>query len=170
MDRNDTNNLGPKGQLSKTILTLRRDASTWKAIYGMHRCSEQTNHEHIKKKEKLIVMSCTWKIRSGLNKNQESKKKCWKNDENCIHTNHFFLLQGITLQFRWLCLKWEMAIFHHSFTNVENYPIVSPLSLIISFKYPDQGSPPTLGGKGKRYSLKDCKWLNAWCWKANLRN
>ena len=48
--------------------------------------------------------------------------------------------------------------------------IVSPLSLIISFKYPDQGSPPTLGGKGKRFSLKDYKRVNAWCWKANMRN
>ena len=54
-----------------------------------------------------------------------------------------------------------MAIFHHSFTDIENYPIVSPLNLIISFKYPDQGSPPTLGDKGKRYSLKDYKRLNA---------
>ena len=37
LDRNDINNFGPKGQPSKTILTLRRDASTWKAIYGMRR-------------------------------------------------------------------------------------------------------------------------------------
>ena len=62
-----------------------------------------------------------------------------------------------------------MAIFHHPFTDVENCPLVSPLSLIISFKYPDQGSPPTLGGKGKRYSLKDYKRLNAWYWKANVK-
>ena len=62
-----------------------------------------------------------------------------------------------------------MAIFHHSFTDVKNYPIVSPLSLIISFKYPDQGSPSTLGGKSKRYSLKDYKRPNAWCWKANVK-
>ena len=47
--------------------------------------------------------------------------------------------------------------------------IVSPLSLIISFKYPDQGSLPILGGKGKRYSLKDYKRPNARCWKANVK-
>ena len=40
LDRNNINNLGPKSQLSKTILTLRRDASTWRTIYGMHRCPE----------------------------------------------------------------------------------------------------------------------------------
>ena len=37
LDRNDINNFGPKGQPSKTILTLRKDVSTWKAIYGMRR-------------------------------------------------------------------------------------------------------------------------------------
>ena len=51
LDRNDLNNLGPKGKPSKTILTLRKDASTWKTIYGMYRCPEQTNREQKKEKE-----------------------------------------------------------------------------------------------------------------------
>ena len=94
LDRNNINNLGPKSQPSKTILTLRRDASTWKAIYGMHRCPEQTNRENEKN---LIVMSCTWKIRSSLNKNQ---KKCWENDKKLQKHKSFLLLQGFTLQSR----------------------------------------------------------------------
>ena len=30
---------------------MRRDASTWKAIYDMRRCSKQTDHEDEKKKK-----------------------------------------------------------------------------------------------------------------------
>ena len=30
--------------------------------------------------EKLIVMSCTWKIRLSLNENQKAKK-CWENEK-----------------------------------------------------------------------------------------
>ena len=85
LNRNDLNNFGPKSQPFQNNPYIRRDASTWKVIYGMHRCPERTNCEQKKvkkkkqkRKEKMIVMSCTWKIRSGLNKNQESKKKCWK--------------------------------------------------------------------------------------------
>ena len=49
-----------------------------------------------------------------------------------------------------------MAIFHHPFTNVENYPIVSPLSLIISFNNPTKDHPHT-GGKDEIFlrSLND---------------
>ena len=104
LDRSDTSNLKLKANPFKTNPHMRRDASTWKAIYGMHRLlwvdKSWKKKKEGKEKEKSIVMSCTWKIRSCLNKNQERKKNVLKNDENCIHTNHFFLLQGIALQFR----------------------------------------------------------------------
>ena len=38
--------------------------------------------KRIKEKEKLIVMSCTWKIRLSLNENQEKMLK--KNDEKTV--------------------------------------------------------------------------------------
>ena len=47
-------------------------------------------NEWIKEKEKLIVMSCTWKVRLSLNENQESKKKCVeKMMKKCVNTNYF---------------------------------------------------------------------------------
>ena len=49
-----------------------------------------------------------------------------------------------------------MAIFHHP-SLVENYPIVSPLSLIISFNNPTKDHPHTGGKDEKKYSLKDYK-------------
>ena len=99
VDRNDINNLGPKSQPSKTILTLKRDASTWKAIYGMHRCPDQTNRENKNKKtkEKLIVVSCTWKFELSLNENQESQKNVEKMMKNCKNTNHSFFCKGLLL-------------------------------------------------------------------------
>ena len=40
-------------------------------------------NEEKKAKEKLIVMSCTWKIRLSPNKNK--KKEVKKNDEKKLH-------------------------------------------------------------------------------------
>ena len=47
-----------------------------------------------------------------------------------------------------------MTIFYHSLIDVENYPIVSPLSLIISFNNPIKDHPHTGGKDEKRHSLK----------------
>ena len=116
VDRNDINNLGPKGQPSKTILTLRRDASTQKAIYGMHRCPVQTNWGNEKKeqKNKRKIDCHVMHLKNSIKSKQESRrKKCWENNEKAAYTQIILLLQGITLQFRWLCLKWKMTIFHH---------------------------------------------------------
>ena len=79
LDRNDINNLGPKGQPSKTILTLRGDASTRKAIYGMHRCPEQTNHENEKEKKNKRKIDChVMHLKNSIRSKQESRIKCWK--------------------------------------------------------------------------------------------
>ena len=43
-----------------------------------------------------------------------------------------------------------MAIFHHSFTDIENYPIVSPFSLIISFNNPTKDHSLHWGAKAKK--------------------
>ena len=59
---------------------MRRDASTWRAIYDMRCCLEKTDHENEKKKKqrKKEKIDCHGmhlkKIRLSLNKNQESKK------------------------------------------------------------------------------------------------
>ena len=92
LDRNDINNFGPKDHLSKTIPILRSDAPIWKAFYGTCRCPEQMSQKNNEKrtKEKMIVMSCTWKIRLSLNENQECQKNAKKKMmKNCINTNHF---------------------------------------------------------------------------------
>ena len=61
---------------------MKRDVSSWKAIYDMWRCPEETiqkkRKKWVKEKEKLIVMTCIWKIRLSLNENQESKKNVEK--------------------------------------------------------------------------------------------
>ena len=64
-----------------------------------------------------------------------------------------------------------MTIFHHSFTDVENYPIVSLLSLIISFNNPTKDHPLHWGQRQRQRKifLKEYKRLNVWCWKANVR-
>ena len=96
LDRNDINNFRPKCHLSKAIPILRSDSSIWKALYGTCRCLEQMSHKKNEKrtKEKIIVMSCTWKIRLSLNKNQECQKKCQKMMKNRINTNHFPLARN----------------------------------------------------------------------------
>ena len=40
LDRNDLNNFGPKSQPFQNNPYIRRDASTWRAIYGVYRCPE----------------------------------------------------------------------------------------------------------------------------------
>ena len=52
LDRNDINNFGPKGYLSKTIPILRSDASIWKAFYGTCRCPEQMSQKKWKKNKR----------------------------------------------------------------------------------------------------------------------
>ena len=77
VDRNDINNFGPKGQSFKTILT-------WEEMLQLERPSMAyivaRSRQIVKKrtKEKLIVISCTWKIRLSLNENREAKKNVEK--------------------------------------------------------------------------------------------
>ena len=94
LDRNDINNFGPKDHLSKTIPILRSDASIWKAFYGTCRCPEQIKKMKKRTKEKIIVMSCTWKIRLSLNENQECRKMQKKMMKNRINMNHFPLARN----------------------------------------------------------------------------
>ena len=135
---------------------LPKQSSHWEEMLQLGRPSMAhvvAHRKWVKKKEKMIVMSCTWKIRveSKWKSRESSKKKCWENDEKLQKHKSFLLLQEIALQSRYLCLKWKIAIFHHSFTNIENYLIVSPLSLIISFNNPTKDHPYT-GGKGEEKS------------------
>ena len=68
----------------------RREASTWRVIYGMHRCPEKTNREHKKKEKRKIdchVMHLKKKTRLSLNENQEKQKmlkKWWKTTKTQI--------------------------------------------------------------------------------------
>ena len=84
LDKNDINNFGPKGQPFKTILT-------WEETLQLGRPSMAyiiaRSRQIVKKrtKEKLIVMSCTWKIRLILNKNQESEKEMLKKMMEKLH-------------------------------------------------------------------------------------
>ena len=74
LDRNNINNLGPKANLPK-------QSSHWEEMLQLGgpfmACIVARSRKIVKKsekkeeKEKLIVMSCTWKIRSALNNNQE---------------------------------------------------------------------------------------------------
>ena len=73
LDRNDINNFGPKGHLSKTIPILRSDAPIWKALYGMCRCPEQMSH---KKKIDCHVMH----LKNSIKPKWESRMS-EKNDE-----------------------------------------------------------------------------------------
>ena len=61
VDKNGINDPLTKRQPSQKKFPHENDASTWKAIYDMRRCSKQKSHEETKKKnkKKLIVMSCT---------------------------------------------------------------------------------------------------------------
>ena len=74
LDRNDINNFGPKGQPFKTILTRKEMLQLGRpsVVCIVARSRQIIWIEKKRKKEKLIVMSCTWKIRLSLNKNQES--------------------------------------------------------------------------------------------------
>ena len=97
LDKNDINNFGPKGQPFKTILT-------WEEMLQLGRSSMAyivaRSRQIMKKRiKKLIVMSCTWRIRLILRKNQEAKKemlrKWWKNCKNCKNTNNFFFCKEL---------------------------------------------------------------------------
>ena len=89
LDRNDTSNLEPKANPSKSIPTLEMMLQLGKPsmAYVIARSKQIVRikeKEKTQQKEKLIVMSCTWKIWLSPNENQESqiqKKMCWKNDE-----------------------------------------------------------------------------------------
>ena len=90
LDKNDINNFGPKGQPFKTIITweemLQSERSSMLYVVAQSRQTMRTRKRKRNKKikEKLIVMSCTWKIRLSLNKNQEAKfKKNLKKMKNC---------------------------------------------------------------------------------------
>ena len=95
LDRNDINNFGPKSQSFKTILTweemLQSERSSMICIVSRSRQTMRTRKSKKRTKEKLIVMSCTWKIwveskwKSRIKK--KMLKKWWK---NCKNTNHSF--------------------------------------------------------------------------------
>ena len=93
LNRNDINNFGPKDQPFKTILTwekmLQFGRPSMKCIVVR---SRQTMGKKKKKTnktiKKMVVMSCTWKIRLSLNENQEAKKMLRKWWKSCINTNH----------------------------------------------------------------------------------
>ena len=132
---------------------MRRDASTWRAIYDMRCCPKKTNHENEKKKkqrkkEKLIVMSCTWKIRLSLNKNQEEKnvEKIMKKLQ--IHKS-FFSCKELLFSLG-DCVwneKWPSFIILHWCRKLSDSLPFEPDNFL---QKPDQGSLPTLGSKGKK--------------------
>ena len=89
LNRNDTSNLEPKANPFKQSSHEKRcfkleghlqHATLPKVDYSW----KKEKNEWIKEKEKLIVILCTWEIRSSPNINR-------KNDEKCVNTNHFFL-------------------------------------------------------------------------------
>ena len=93
LDRNDINNFGPKGQLFKTILTWEEMLQSKRSfmiciVARSRRTMRMRKEKKNKRKEKKNRLSCTWKIRLNLNKNQEAKK-CWEMmKKNCINTSH----------------------------------------------------------------------------------
>ena len=83
LDKNDVNNPWTKRRLLfEAILTwgvvLQSGKSSMARVVVRNRWIMRTKKKE--QKEKLIVMSCTWKIRLSLNENQESQiqKMCWK--------------------------------------------------------------------------------------------
>ena len=61
---------------------MRKDASTWKAIYDMRCCSDKTDHENEKKKSKAKkkekkknLLSCHALEKISIKSKQESRKQ-----------------------------------------------------------------------------------------------
>ena len=81
-------------------------------------------------KKKLKKIDChVMHLKNSIRPEQESRKrkKMLKKMMKITYTRiTFFLFQGITLQFRWLCLRWEMTIFHHPITDRKKLSIVTP--------------------------------------------
>ena len=123
LDRNDINNLGPKDHPFKIILIgeemLQPGGPCMACIIAQSRQIKRMKKKKNRTKENWLSCHALEKFELSLNKNQESQKKCWENDENKLHKSKAFSLQRIALQFRYLYLRWEMAMFHHSFTDVE---------------------------------------------------
>ena len=84
LDRNDTSNLEPKVNPFKTILIWEkmlqagRPSTTCDVAQSRPFKKKRKKKRMNKRKRKLIVMSCTWKIRLSLNENQESRKNVEK--------------------------------------------------------------------------------------------
>ena len=166
LDKNDINNFGPKDHLSKTIPILRSDAPIWKAFYGTCRCPEQMSQKKWKRiKEKMIVMSCTWKFWLSLNENQE----CQKKGDKKSHKHKSFPS----------CKESPFSLGNYAWD--EKWPsfiipsLIKNLSIVTPFepdKFPSISRSRTtlhIGGKGKEKSSLELKRSNAWCWKANVK-
>ena len=73
-----------------------------------------------KKKEKkwLLHHALRYSIEFKIEKKEKGNQvpNFWKNG---------FSLRNYSLV-RWLCLRWQTAIFHYPFTNIENYPFDTP--------------------------------------------
>ena len=83
-------------------------------------------------------------LKNSINSKQESRKqnKCWKNDENCIHTNHFFSSYKESLfslgDYVW-DEKWPSFITP---SLIEKLSIVTPFELDnFSFNNPTKDHP-----------------------------
>ena len=89
LNRNNINNFGPKGHLYKMILT-------WEEMLQSERssmiCGVARSRQIMITKKKIIVMSCTWKIRLNLNENHESQiqEKMWEKMTKKLHKHKSF--------------------------------------------------------------------------------
>ena len=166
LDKNDLNNFGSKDHLSKNYPHTEKWCFNLKGLLW-HVLLPGANESKKKGKEKMIVMSYTWKFWLSLNENQE--KNVDKMMKNCKNTNHFFSCKELLFNLG-NCVwneKWPSFIILHWCRK---------LSIVTPFE-PDDFLSITrpriilhTRGKGKRYSLRDYKCVNARCWKANLRN
>ena len=105
---------------------------------------------------------------------KKAEKKCWENGKKKLHEHKSFFSYKESLfslgNYVW-DEKWPSFIIPPLIWKLS---IVTPFELDKFHLYPNQGSPSTLGGKGeekaKRNIFSGYKRLNAWCWKANVRN
>ena len=94
--------------------------------------------EKMNEEKKMIVTSCTKIFNWVQNREKGRRKSSFKFLKKC-----FFLSLRNYSSVRWLCLRWQTAIFHYLFTDLENYSFATPFELNnFSFWTPTKDHPP----------------------------
>ena len=102
---------------------------------------EKMNEEEKKRKKRK------WLLHHALRYSIEFKiEKRKKEIKSQIFEKMFFLSLRNYSSVRWLCLRWQTAIFHYPFTDLENYSFATPFELNnFSFWTPTKDHPPHWG-------------------------